>query len=111
LLFAQVNSDGANAEMFRRVNDQAAPATTDIEHSLTWPQTQFAADVIQFALLRSIDRVARRLKVGARINHPLIEPKSKKVVRQIVMKSRDVAVAFGRMRCNRKNHRGGSAES
>ena len=71
--------------MFRRVNDEGAPATTNVEQTLAWAQAQFAADVIKLLLLSDIEVVARRVEVRARIQHLAIQPEAIKIIRNIVV--------------------------
>ena len=41
--------------MFCGVNDQGAPTATDVEQMLAGTKAQFAAEIIEFALLRYVE--------------------------------------------------------
>ena len=51
---------GAHAEMFHCVNDKSAPATTDVEQTLTRAQAHLPAEIIKFVFLRRFQRIGRK---------------------------------------------------
>src|SRR6266568_2857673 len=83
--------------MFRRVQDERAPAATDIEQALTGTQAQFAADVIKLAFLCRIEVIVWRLEISGGINHVPIKPQSIKIVRNVVVKRYCALIALDRV--------------
>ena len=78
--------------MQRRVNDQCAPATSDVEHRVTWIEHELATNMIELGLLSAIKIIVRPLKVGTRIHHGVVEPQRIKIVRHVIVKRNRIAV-------------------
>ena len=97
LRLAQSNSFCAHAEMSRGVDEQSAPAATDVEQTLPRTQAQFAAEIIEFVLLGCIKAIVWRLKVCAGIHHAPIKPQAIKIIRNIVMKCHRTPIALWQM--------------
>ena len=79
------------------MHDQSAPATTNIQETVTPEKPQFSADVMQLALLGQVQIFFRRCEVGAGVNHALIEPERVKVGRKIVVIADGLPVTISRM--------------
>ena len=87
LFFTERNAMGVNTIMACRPTDQRTPATTDIEQALTRRQTQLTADIVQLVFLRTGERLAGVMEIGAGIDHLRIQPQAIKIVAEIVMMS------------------------
>ncbi len=79
------------------MQDQSAPAAADIEQILPRLQAQFAAEIIEFALLSGFQGFLGGREIGAGINHALIEPETEKIVGLLVMVTDRLRIALFRM--------------
>ncbi len=82
---AQCHSQYLRAIVPRGIDRKASPTAADIEQAFAWYQTKFAADVIQFNLLRLVDIFLARREISAGIDQAPVEPQCIKVVRNVIM--------------------------
>ena len=74
LMRAERKTESLHAVVRRRMYDQRAPATSQIEQALPRLETQLAADLVELTLLRFSKGGLRRLKVGAAIRQRFVQP-------------------------------------
>ncbi|CAI8451884.1 MAG: Uncharacterised protein [SAR116 cluster bacterium MED-G04] len=68
----------------------AAPAGTDIQHGIFWPEPEFTGDMILFTPLRLINADPVLIKIGTGILPVLIQKKPIEIIAEIIMMT-DVA--------------------
>ena len=74
LLLAQRAAVALDAVLFRRLNEQEAPAAADVEEGHAFLEVELLEDVVDLVALRLLERVIPVLEVRARIAHRRIEP-------------------------------------
>ena len=79
------HAERAHAVAGRGVQDERAPATADVEQALTRLQAQLAADQLELALLRALERVAGVREVGAGVDEARPEQQLVEAVRDVVV--------------------------
>ena len=85
LLLRQRDADAAGAKLAGRAQHQRAPAAADVEQRLAGLQAQLGQDVVDLFLLRFRQRLVAVLEIGARINHPRVQPFGIERVRHVVV--------------------------
>lgn len=78
------------------VGQQRAPAAADIEQPFAFTQRELAADQVELAVLRSLERLARAGEVRARIDHRRPQHQPVEAVRDVVVMTHRVAIACQR---------------
>jgi hypothetical protein len=79
------------------VDDEPTPATTDVQQALTGLQPQLAADVVELALLGTVQILLWRGEVSAGIDHPLVQPQRVELARNVVVVGDGPPVALSRV--------------
>src|SRR5262245_15481876 len=85
LAVAQSHTKRFGAIMLSRPNDEPAPATADVEKTLTRLQHELAADVIELLLLSEIQRIVRMLEVSTGVDAFAIEPKPVEIIADVIV--------------------------
>src|SRR5207247_5787248 len=73
LVLAQGDARRVDPVTFGGIHDESAPPAADVQQSLSWLETELAANQIQLRLLRNVERIVRRAEIGARIDHSPVE--------------------------------------
>ena len=82
----------------RRVDQQRPPAAADVEHAIERPELELAADQVELARLRGVERVVPRGVVRARVDHRRPEHRAVHLVRDVVVMADRFAVAAARVK-------------
>jgi len=83
--------------MTRGVKDQPAPAAADVEETLPGLEHELAAYVLEFLLLRLVERIVVALEIRARVRHVAIEPEPIELVGHVVVVLYRTGVLLARM--------------
>src|SRR5258706_9481313 len=67
------------------IDDQSAPATTDIQQALSRTQAQLATNVVQLTLLCRVQGIVGRGKVRTGVDHASIQPQCIKIIRTVIV--------------------------
>ena len=97
LILAERYPRRVDAVVLGGVHNEAAPTTANVEQTLAGLEAKLATDQIELRFLRDIERVIGGAEIGARINHPAIEPELIEVVSDVVVKADRCRVAHRRM--------------
>lgn len=85
LVGGQFDAHGVNTEMFRRVQDQFAPAATDIEKPLARLEAELAADETELGCLRGVQAHVWRAEIATGIHALRIQPQAVEIVGNVVV--------------------------
>lgn len=85
LLLAECDAKNLHAVFASRKTRQPAPAAADVQQVLAALEPQLAAQVVEFILLRLLQRFIAGLEVRAGIDHLPVEPELVEVVGNIVV--------------------------
>ena len=85
LLLGKGQADDLRAIVLRRVAGERAPAAADVEHRLAGRKAQLAADHVELLALGRVEIVAPVVKIGAAIDHLLVEPQFVEGVGEVVV--------------------------
>ncbi len=93
LVARQRDPGRVDAVHFGRPEQQRSPAAADVEEPLAGSKPKLAADVVELGCLRIVQSGPIGRKIGARVDHPPIEPEPIERVRYVVVVADVGAVA------------------
>ena len=85
LRLGQRDADAAHAVVLGGVQEQRPPAAADVEQALARLEPQLAADDLELALLRGLERLVGRREVRARVDEARPEEAAVERVRDVVV--------------------------
>ncbi|MNN23284.1 hypothetical protein D3C81_1366760 [compost metagenome] len=94
LFLAQGDAEHFRTELPRGIPGQPTPAATDIQQIVTRLQTQLAAQVAEFGLLRLLEGFAAGFEIRAGVGHVAVQPELVERIRQVVMVGNGFGVGF-----------------
>ena len=97
LRFAQGDASCTDPVALSSVDDEPTPSTTDVKQALTGPQPQLAADVVELALLGTVQILLRRGEVRAGLDNVLVQPQAVELARHVVVVGAGPPVALFRV--------------
>src|SRR6266480_6485659 len=99
LWLAQCDPIGLYPVMLCGIDQQSAPATPDIQQSLSRLQAQLATNILEFLFLGCIEIIIRGREICARVDHTRVQPQRIKIVRSVVMIGDSLPVSLFRVSC------------
>ncbi len=79
------------------MDGEAAPAASDVEHSLAGPQAQLLADQLELRFLGLLERAGTAREVGAAIGHRPIKEQREELVARVVVVADGAPISVDRV--------------